>query len=147
MLDKWGTNDAIVFINHRQANIHEIRSVSTGRMVYYGFTIIHYTRVEDELIKQQGAVITTAQAKKWLLTGKLWLVSWQHYFPNRKQTVPNKIISDDPAKHMFCRVRIIKPQSPPCRLSLATSCGDLPSVSSPAAYPSSRQYADRLHHR
>lgn len=82
MLDKMGNKyDAIVFIDDGQANIHAMTKMfSKDKWFSTDFTIIHYTRVEDELIKQQGAVITTAQAEKWLRTGKLWLVRWQHYF-------------------------------------------------------------------
>ncbi|MGQ7190884.1 hypothetical protein ACUODJ_55290, partial [Escherichia sp. HC-CC] len=52
------------------------------------FTIIHYTRVEDELIKQQGAVITTAQAEKMATDWKTLAGSLATLFPDRNKLCP-----------------------------------------------------------
>ena len=92
MLDKMGNKyDAIVFIDDGQANIHAMTKMfSKDKWSSTDFTIIHYTRVEDELIKQQGAVITTAQAEKMATDWKTLAGSLATLFPDRNKLCPIK---------------------------------------------------------
>ncbi|MCV5264089.1 DUF2608 domain-containing protein, partial [Escherichia coli] len=79
----------IVFIDDGQANIHAMTKMfSKDKWFSTDFTIIHYTRVEDELIKQQGAVITTAQAEKMATDWNTLAGSLATLFPDRNKLCP-----------------------------------------------------------
>lgn len=90
MLDKMENKyDAIVFVDDGQANINAMTKMfSTEKWFSTDFTVIHYTKIESDLIKQQGAVITLAQTDIMSTDWKMLSGSLASIFPDRHKLCP-----------------------------------------------------------
>lgn len=81
--------DAIVFIDDGKANIDAVTKMFDSPE-YSGIdtNVIHYTRVESALNRQQGTVLTPAEAQKMDQDWKMLSSTLESIFPDREKLCP-----------------------------------------------------------
>lgn len=90
ILDKMGKKyKAIVFVDDGIANIDAMeRMLSSKKWSSVDSTVIHYTRVERSLVKQQGKVLTEQQAIKMAKDWNELSKTLKEIFPDRSVICP-----------------------------------------------------------
>ncbi|MBZ0058978.1 DUF2608 domain-containing protein [Leclercia sp. LTM14] len=85
MLDKTKRKfDSIVFVDDGIANIQAMKTMLESEKYRNVDTVlVHYTKVESDLIKQQGQVLTPGEAKRMTQNWKKLLKTLDEIFPNR----------------------------------------------------------------
>ena len=82
---------SIIFVDDGEANINAMnKKLSSPSWSTIDSVVIHYTQVEDTLIKQQGSVLSTEQAQKMTADWNTLTTTLTTLFPDRQQLCPKQ---------------------------------------------------------